>query len=181
MSPNPLFFIVILVMLNLSLVHASPATPAKVNSASTSSDTILQLDPGFSEPFPNANVSDPDPDPPDCYAQTRTPGLPRFYPVQRKDCIELVFQMVTRPHSTLAFEWDPNRMTFPIRFRLGTCSVSLYADAARTSDVFSVIAVARVAGLIVNQCATREKAYLGGRLEIGARNAFWVSVIGRPR
>lgn len=72
-------------------------------------------------------------------------------------------------------------MELPVKFRLGTCGISVYNSAAGTTDVFSVIAVARVAGLIVNQCVTPDRGMLGGRLEIGARSVFWVSVSGTPR
>ncbi|KAL8847712.1 MAG: hypothetical protein Q9221_007273 [Calogaya cf. arnoldii] len=178
MSLNSIFFIFIIFPLTLRHVHASPALSPTMDLGSAFSDIPLTIDPGFTEPFPKIGLLQ---DPSDCFTQPSTPGPPRLLPVSRGHCVELVFRLVIRPQSTLAFEWDPKTIPFPLRFRLGTCTVSIYSNAAGTTDVFSVIAVARVAGLIVIKCATPDKAYLGGRLEIGARGAFWVSVSGNPR
>lgn len=178
MSPNPLFFICILFTLTLLHVRASPAISARADSASTFSDIPLTIDPGFAEPSPRIGLSE---DPSDCFTQPRSPGPPRLFPVSRQHCVELVFRLVIRPQSTLAFQWDPKTIHFPVRFRLLTCAISVYSGAEGIMDVFSVIAVARVAGLIINQCATPDKEYLGGRLGIGAKGAFWVSVSGYPQ
>ncbi|CAO1604921.1 hypothetical protein XANCAGTX0491_008461 [Xanthoria calcicola] len=177
MSPNPLFFFCMLFTLILPHVSASPAVAARANSASTFSDIPLTIDPGFTGPVPKTGLSE---DPPDCFTQPRSRAPPRLFPVIREHCVELVFRLVIRPQSTLAFQWDPHTMEFPVKFRLGTCGISVHNRAAGTMDVFSVIAVARIAGLIVNQCATPDRGMLGGQLEIGAKNVFWVSVSGMP-
>ncbi|KAI4101121.1 MAG: hypothetical protein LQ339_005244 [Xanthoria mediterranea] len=179
MSPNPLFFYMLFTLFNILLhVCASPAVSARANSASTFSNIPLTIDPGFAERVPQTGLSE---DPPDCFTQPRTRGAPSLLPVIREHCVELIFRLVIRPQSTLAFQWDPQTMEFPVKFRLGTCGISVHNRAAGTMDVFSVIAVARVAGLIVNQCATPDRGMLGGQLEIGAKNVFWVSVSGNPR
>ncbi|KAL8843397.1 MAG: hypothetical protein Q9176_002010 [Flavoplaca citrina] len=180
MSPNPLVFIYIFISFISTLLHvrASPANPITVDPASVLSNLPLTIEPGFTEPVPKTGLLEA---PPDCFTQPRSAGTPRLYPIHRAACVELVFRLVTRPQSTLPFEWDPETMPFPVKFRLGTCAVAVYSGAAGMSDVFSVIAVARVAGLVINQCAKADAENLGGRMEIGARNAFWVAVSGIPR
>ena len=180
MFPNRLVFIYLFILFIFTLLHvrASPANPITVDPASTLSNIPLTIDPRFTEPLPKAGLLEA---PPDCFTQPRGAGTPRLYPIQRAACVELVFRLVTRPQSTLPFEWDPKTMPFPVKFRLGTCAVAVYSGAAGTPDVFSVIAVARVAGLIISQCAKADADHLGGRMEIGARNTFWVAVSGNPR
>lgn len=84
--------------------------------------------------------------------------------------------MVTEPHATVAFKWDPAKILFPVRFHLGQCTVAIYSKSTAGSEVFPLLTVSRVAGLIVKQCATRQTDYLGGRLEVGPKSSYWVSV-----
>ncbi|KAI4266211.1 MAG: hypothetical protein LQ337_008862 [Flavoplaca oasis] len=180
MSPKLHVFVYISILFIFTLLHvrASPANPITADPASTLPNIPLTIDPGFTEPLPKTGLLEA---PPDCFTQPRSAGPPHHYPFQRAACVELVFRLVTRQHSTLPFEWDPKTMPFPVKFQLGTCAISVYSGAGGMPDVFSVIAVARVAGLIISQCAKADGEYLGGRMEIGARNAFWVAVSGNPR
>ncbi|KAL8770118.1 MAG: hypothetical protein Q9209_004156 [Squamulea sp. 1 TL-2023] len=166
-------------MVSLIHVRTSPTVSARTDASSIFSSRLLTLDTGLIEPSPKTNMTVEDP--PDCNTQPHDAGTPRYFPVNRDHCVELVFRLVIKPRSTQAVLWDPNTIVFPLRFYIGTCTVSVYAGATGAADVFPLIAVARIAGLIINQCATPDKGYLGGRLEIGPRKVFWVSVTGTLR
>ncbi|KAL8798719.1 MAG: hypothetical protein Q9200_007710 [Gallowayella weberi] len=172
--PIYIFLILISSFISLPCIHASPATsPPKANTPSLAPDDPLTLNSNLFQPTPNTSLSEL---PPECYHKTRSARYPQVHPVNRQDCIQLVFQMVIKPQSTLAFMWDPRTMRLPVDFTFGQCTVSVQSSAKTNTDAFSVVAVARVAGLIIDQCATRANGYLGGRLTVGVKGFFWVIV-----
>lgn len=110
-------------------------------------------------------------------------------------------ELLVRPQATLPFEWDPRAMPLPVRFARAGCVVSVReglgggeAEAkveaegngkgedgegevsAAGTDVFSVVAVARAAALVVDKCVKPARVSWGGRVAVGAKGAFVVVV-----
>lgn len=104
-------------------------------------------------------------------------------------------ELLVRPQATLPFEWDPRAMALPVRFARAGCVISVREGlglgqaegngqgedgegevSAAGTDVFSVVAVARAAALVVDKCVKPMRVSWGGRVAVGAKGAFVVVV-----
>ncbi|KAL9599101.1 MAG: hypothetical protein Q9219_004059 [cf. Caloplaca sp. 3 TL-2023] len=153
----------------LSILYLLPilATPALSPRAETSAnDTLLSLPP----PLAGAR--------PFCFDRPRVPSDPHFNPITRADCLELIFSLVSEPDADRAVLWNTARQNYPIRFGRKTCGISLYAGAPGM-DLFSELDVAHAASLVIRTCnGDAQRGGLGGRMNIGKKNVFWIAVAG---
>ena len=116
---------------------------------------------------------------PECFTQPRTPSVPKFRPINRADCLEVIYDLVSEPGADNAMFWDTAKQRYPINFGLASCGVTLYASAPGGMDLFSELDVAHVAGQIIRTCNKgSQRGGLGGRMAIGPRNVFWIAVAG---
>lgn len=100
--------------------------------------------------------------------------------VSRLDCNQLLFNILVLPSTPMPRPWSPTTTTFPRYYTWKSCTISLYPDSRTSYDIFSPLGIARVAALVIRDCVTEPRGYLGGRLTIGRSNSFWVSVGGTP-
>lgn len=140
--------------------------------------TLSANDPLLSLPKPvNATATKPE-----CFVQPRVPPAPKFLPITRADCLEVIYNIVSEPGADQAIFWDTKQQRFPITFGHKTCGVALYASSPGGFDLFSELDVAHAAGLILAECnGNLPRGGIGGRIPIGVKNAFWVAVAGLDR
>ncbi|KAL8714444.1 MAG: hypothetical protein Q9220_001777 [cf. Caloplaca sp. 1 TL-2023] len=105
--------------------------------------------------------------------------LPMLKQISRPDCYQLLFQILTQPDAAVPYRWDPRRMALPRFYTWQTCLIALSPVTATSVDTFTELGVARVAALIISDCVTAPKSWIGGRQTIGPLADFWVSV-GAP-
>ncbi|KAL8926904.1 MAG: hypothetical protein Q9208_002713 [Pyrenodesmia sp. 3 TL-2023] len=106
------------------------------------------------------------------------PGYPRFLPVYRPDCFALIYTILLRPSAATPFIYDATGGHRPPVYKYGTCGISVYAGGPTSKEVFTELAVVRVAALVIYACATPERGHLGGKHTIGNSNGFEVAVDG---
>ncbi|KAL8897886.1 MAG: hypothetical protein Q9207_006974 [Kuettlingeria erythrocarpa] len=114
---------------------------------------------------------------PHCFANQ--PGFPRFRPVHRPDCFILIYSILLRPTAATPFTYDATRAERPRVYEYKTCQFSIYADGPTSKEIFTELAIVRVAALVIDACVTQPRGYLGGTQFIGASNGFRVALDGR--
>ncbi|KAI4176473.1 MAG: hypothetical protein LQ346_007897 [Caloplaca aetnensis] len=113
---------------------------------------------------------------PQCFANQ--PGYPRFQPVYRPDCFILIYSILLRPSAATPFRYDATRAERPRVYEYKTCVFSIYAAGPTSKEVFTELAIVRVAALVIDACATPARGFLGGTHFIGASNGFQVALDG---
>lgn len=113
---------------------------------------------------------------PQCF--TNHPGFPLFRPVGRPDCFLLFYTILVRPSAATPLRWDAAAATLPVTYKYGSCAISVYPAGPNSREVFTELGIARVAALVVEDCVTAPKLFLGGKRSIGSSNGYWVAVNG---
>lgn len=162
----------ILFMLSiLQILPSTIATPTLLSRADPSTlsinDTLISL------PEPVSATK------PECFVQPRIPPAPKFMPLTRADCLEVIYNIVSESGADQPIFWDTKQQRFPISFGHKTCGVALYASSPGGFDLFSELDVAHAAGLILAECnGYLPRGGIGGRIPIGTKHVFWVAVAG---
>ncbi len=110
---------------------------------------------------------------------TNQPGFPRFHPVYRPDCFILIYSILLRPTAATPFRYDATRSERPRVYEYNTCVFSIYATGPTSKEIFTELAIVRVAALVIDACATPARGFLGGKHSIGTSNGFQVALDGR--
>lgn len=113
---------------------------------------------------------------PQCFVDIA--GLPHFRPVARADCFMLFYTILVRPSAATPYQWDAKIEHRTKYFKYGACTISIYPTSSTSRDTFTELGIARVAALVVRDCVTAPRSYLGGRLRIGNSLSYWVAIGG---
>ncbi|KAL8931473.1 MAG: hypothetical protein Q9216_007191 [Gyalolechia sp. 2 TL-2023] len=171
MSKFVLTFIFVLSLINHTFAQSLVQEPASSTLQNLTVDTnIDQLSYAFGA-SPSSEVSSSK-----SVCFTNSPGFPKFRPVSRSDCYFLFFYLLTAPSAATPFRWDSDKIPLPARYKYGSCLVSIYAAKDSSKEVFSQLGIARMAALVVQDCVTGPRGFLGGRRPIGNTEGFWVAV-----
>ena len=114
--------------------------------------------------------------PPQSQCFRNIPGYPQFRPVARVDCYLLFFNFLVAPTAATAFRWESSKLPLAVYYKYGSCTVSVYAASPTSKETFMQLGIARVAALVVQDCVTAPRGYLGGRHTIGDTGSFWIAV-----
>ena len=118
---------------------------------------------------------------PECFEQTRDPRVPRLLPAKVTDCALVLCSILSGPHATIPLPWHevaPQSPNYVRRWTSGTCSVAFQASSRDSRDSFPEMLVARQAALVMSTCKSRRTGFLGGKMLIGPRTAYYVIVGG---
>lgn len=153
-------------LLLLTEVHSNPLPQEAIESFSDAD--IQHMLPAYGGDSSNDTLSDRS----ECFSS-------RFITlnaVNRLDCYQVLFNILVIPSTPVPRPWSPATTYFPRFYIWNTCSISVYPKSPTSYDIFSQLGIARVAALVVKDCVTEPKGYLGGRSTIGKSNSFYVSV-----
>ncbi|KAL8644399.1 MAG: hypothetical protein Q9226_007782 [Calogaya cf. arnoldii] len=115
---------------------------------------------------------------PACFANSGYPGIPDLKPISRPDCYQLFYLILSSDTAAVPYRWDWKKESKLRNYSYATCFISVYAAIPSAVDTFTELGVLRVAALVVRDCVTAPKGWLGGRLPVGPTQTFWVSVGG---
>lgn len=117
---------------------------------------------------------------PSCFANSGHPGIPHLKQISRNDCYQLFYLILISDTAAMPYRWDWKKSSQPRLYSYRTCFISVYAAIPSAVDTFTELGILRVAALVVQDCVTAPKGWLGGRLPVGPTQTFWVSVGGPP-
>ncbi|KAL8716943.1 MAG: hypothetical protein Q9225_005769 [Loekoesia sp. 1 TL-2023] len=170
MSPLVNTFIFVLSLINYSFAQSLVQEPASTLANLSIDADIDRFTPAFGGIPLNVTSNTR----PHCF--TNTPGFPQFRKVVRLDCYYLFFNILVTPSATTPYRWESAKQPLATLYKYGHCAVSVYAASLTSKEVFTQLGIARVAALVVQDCVTAPKDFLGGKLPIGDTNGFWVAV-----
>lgn len=157
-------------LLILTQVHSNPL-PQEATDSFSDAD-IQHMLPAYGGDFSNDTPFD--------RAQCFSSRSSTLTAVNRFDCYQVLFNILVLPATPLPRPYSPRTASFPQYYIWNTCAVSVYPMSRTSYDVFSPLGIARIAALIIRDCVTQPRDYLGGRSTIGQRNTFWVAVSKPP-
>ncbi|KAL8931790.1 MAG: hypothetical protein Q9211_006731 [Gyalolechia sp. 1 TL-2023] len=159
----------------LSLINHTCAQPLVQEPASTLRNLTVDTDMDqFGHAFGALPLNETSNSQSPCF--TNRPGFPQFRPVSRGDCYFLFFHILTARTAATPFRWDNDKTPLPALYNYGTCVISVYAAKPSPAEIFTELGIARVAALVVQDCVTGPRGFLGGRRLIGNTGGFWVAV-----
>lgn len=170
MSPLVTTFVFVLSLINYSFAQPLVQEPASTLANLSVDADIDQFTPAFGGNPPNVTSKRQA----QCF--TNIPGFPHFRKVARPDCYYLFFTLLVSPSAATPYRWESAKLPLPNMYKYGSCAVSVYSASQTSKEVFTQLDIARVAALVVQDCVTAPKGFLGGRLPIGNTDGFWVAV-----
>ncbi|KAI4089619.1 MAG: hypothetical protein LQ339_008525 [Xanthoria mediterranea] len=173
------FFACLVLLLNISFaLSATPParkpqlpridSPMRIpDLPSNISDATLQF----------ANITSYGGRPIGCFAQ-RKPPLTPLHLVDSMDCYTDMARALLLGDGVM----DRGRWTgrsVPFSYAAGTCLIILDSDDYTAVDYFSEAEIAHAAAMITFPCVANNDLPLGGRMHIGVRGVYTVTVFGR--
>ena len=99
-------------------------------------------------------------------------------PVNILHCYQLLTNLLIE-FSASPVQWNTQDYPVPKVWTHRTCMITFDKMIPTAWDVFSELQVAKAIATAMMSCVKEETRWLGGRLAVGARSLFIVSVFGR--
>ena len=118
-----------------------------------------------------------------CFTNPPAPA-PAIYatPVRLIDCLAIFPFILVRSEVLDVARWTPSiPLSLPKSWPVHSCQITVFANSQNSRDIFQEIVIVQRAALILKHCFQGVPAdqRFGGRVSMGSRQAFQVSMGGR--